>query len=178
MQLILTEDIPKLGEAGDVVKVKPGYGRNYLIPRGKAQLATPGRVRELEHQKRVIEEKVKKEVGALQGKAAEVAKVSLEFEMQSNEEGKLFGSVTNSDIAERLAALGHDVDRRKIALADPIKQIGDHKVNVRLHRHVQVEITLRVIAVGGAPEPEAEEPSTAELAMEEAESRAPAEEGE
>ena len=178
MQLILTEDIPKLGDAGDVVKVKAGYGRNYLIPRGKAQLATPGRVRELEHQKRVIEEKVKKEVGALQGKAAEVAKVSLEFEMQSNAEGKLFGSVTNADIAERLAALGHQVDRRKIALAEPIKQVGDHQVTVRLHRQVKVEIALRVSAVVGAPQPPAEEPSEAELAMEEAELRPQAEDDE
>ncbi len=178
MRVILTEDIPKLGHAGEVVKVKPGYGRNYLLPRGKAQLATEGRVRELEHQQRVIEEKVKKAVRSLEGIGAALANVSLEFEMQSNEEGKLFGSVTSSDIGERLAEQGFEVDRRKIELPEAIKQVGDHAVNVRLHREVQVAISVKVTAVGGAPEPAPEEPSAAEVAMEEAEARAQAEEDE
>ncbi len=169
--MILIEDIPKLGDAGDVVKVKPGYARNYLIPRGKAQLATEGRVKQLEHQKRVIEEKVKKEVASLQGRAAEFSGISLDFEMQSNDEGKLFGSVTSADIATRLAERGVEVDRRKIELGEPIKQVGEHSIRIRLHREVRVEIQVSVISVGGAPEPQAEEPSPAELAMDEAETR-------
>jgi large subunit ribosomal protein L9 len=178
--LILTEDIAKLGDAGDLVKVKPGYGRNYLLPRGLAQLATPGRVRELEHQKRVIEEKTKKAVGVLQGVAADVAKVSLEFQMQSNAEGKLFGSVGNADIAARLKELGHAVERRKIALDEPIKQVGEHIVKIRLHREVQVEIPVNVVSSGIAPEVLAEEElqSRADLAMDEAESLERADEDE
>ncbi len=180
MHLILTEDIPKLGDAGDLVKVKAGYGRNYLLPRGLAQLATPGRVREFEHQKRVIEEKTKKAIGVLQGVAAEVTRVSLEFEMQSNAEGKLFGSVGNSDIAARLKELGHAVERRKIELDEPIKQVGEHLVKIRLHREVRVEIAVRVVSSGIAPESLTEEElqSRAEVAMDEAESLERADEDE
>ena len=180
MQLILTEDIAKLGDAGDLVKVKAGYARNYLLPRGLAQLATPGRVRELEHQRRVIEEKTKKAVGVLQGVAAKVAKISLEFEMQSNAEGKLFGSVGNADIAARLKELGHAVERRKIELDEPIKQVGEQTVKIRLHREVRVEISVKVISSGIAAETldEDEAQSRADLAMDEAETLERADEDE
>lgn len=171
MRLILNEDVPKLGNAGDVVRVKRGYGRNYLIPQGKAQLATDGRVQEIEHHKRVIEEKVKKEVGNLQGLAERMKGAVLKFEMQSNEEGKLFGSVTNQDLAARLTELGFEVARRKIELSDPIKQVGEHQVNVRLHREVQVEISVHVESSGIAPDAPEEEPSAAEAAMETEEAR-------
>ncbi len=172
MRLILTEDVPKLGQAGEVVRVKRGYGRNYLIPQGKAQIATEGRVKEIEHQKRVIDEKVKKEVSALDGVGQRLKGVVLKFEMQSNDEGKLFGSVTNQDLAASLAALGFEVERRRIELGEPIKQIGEHQVNVRLHREVQVEISVSVTSSGIAPDEPEEEPSAAEAAMETEESRA------
>ena len=173
MRLILTEDVPKLGVAGEVVRVRPGYGRNYLIPQGKAQLATAGRVSELEHHRRVIDEKVQKEITTHQAVAAELGKVELSFEMQSNEEGRLFGSVTNGDIQERLGSLGFEVERRKIELSEPIKQVGEHEVNLRLHREVQVPIVVTVVSVGApaeAPEEE-EELTAAEEAMEAAEAR-------
>ena len=171
MRLILNEDVPKLGNAGDVVRVKRGYGRNFLIPQGKAQLATDGRVKEIDHQKRVIEEKVKKEVGNLEGLAQRMKGAVLKFEMQSNEEGKLFGSVTNQDLAARLAEQGFEVERRKIELADPIKQVGEQQVNVRLHREVQVEISVHVESSGIAPDEPEEEPSAADAAMETEEAR-------
>ena len=173
MRVILTEDIPKLGDAGDVVRVKPGYGRNYLIPQGLAHLATAGRVKEIEHNKRVIEERVKKAVKVHEATAARLAGLTLEFEMQSNEEGKLFGSVTNADIQQRLAEQGFEIERRKIELSEHIKQIGEHDVRVRLHREVRVEIKLKVISSGTIAELPAEEveKSRVEVAMEEAEGR-------
>jgi large subunit ribosomal protein L9 len=144
MQVILAEDITKLGHAGDVVRVKAGYARNYLLPRGKAMIATAGRVRELEHKKRVIEEKQRKEIGAHESVARKLSELVLEFDVHSSEEGKLFGSVTNADIAEQIREKGMEVDRRKIEIDDPIKQVGEHKVAVRLHREVKAELTVRV----------------------------------
>ena len=174
MRVILTEDSPKLGDTGEVVKVKPGYGRNYLIPQGLAQLATAGRVKEIEHKKRVIEERVSRDVKVHEATAARLAGVSLEFEMQSNREGKLFGSVTSADIQERLAQQGFEVDRRKIVLGEHIKQLGELAVKIRLHRDVQVEIVVNVISSGKVSElPEEEqERSRLDEAMEEAEARA------
>jgi len=149
MRLILKEDVPKLGDAGDVVTVRPGYGRNYLIPQGKAQLATEGRIQQLDHQKRVIDDRQRKEIGAHEAVARSLDGVALAFEVQVGEEGKLFGSVTNSDIQHRLSERGFELERRKIQLPEPIKQIGDYVVTVRLHREVRAEIKVSV-----APAPE------------------------
>ena len=173
MRVILTEDVPKLGAAGEVVKVKPGYGRNYLLPKGMAELATDGRVKQLEHQKRVIEEKVKKQVSVHQELANRMKSVALSFQMQTNEEGKLFGSVTNGDIQHQLADRGFEIERRKIELSEPIKQVGDVDVNIRLHHDVQFQIVVSVVSSGMPPPPvfEEEELSQAEAAMEEAETR-------
>ncbi len=148
MRVILTEEISKLGEAGDVVTVKAGYGRNYLLPQGKAMLATDGRVNELDHKRRVIEEKEKKAVGYFEERAAQLSQLNLTFEVQASDEGKLFGSVTNADIAARLAEHGFDIERRRIQITEPIKQTGLHEAEVRLHR--EVSITLNVIVVTGA----------------------------
>lgn len=176
MHVILTEDIPKLGEAGELVRVRPGYGRNYLIPQGKALLATDGRVKQLEHQRRVIDEKVKKEISSYRESATGLEKVELQFEMQSNEEGKLFGSVTNADIHKQLIALGFELERRKIELVEPIKSIGVHDVNVRLHREVQVPLKVSVVSSDEPPPEVQEEPSAADQAMLEAETKAEEEE--
>ncbi len=146
MEVILTEDIPKLGSAGDVVRVRRGYGRNFLLPKGKAMLATGGRVKELEHQKRVVEEKQKKEMVVYQGMAEKIALVDLRFEAQASSEGRLFGSVTNADIAGRLAENGYGVDRRKIQLKAPIKQVGEHVASLRLHRDVIIDLLVNVVA--------------------------------
>lgn len=156
MEVILTEDIAKLGHAGDLVRVKDGYARNFLLPRGKALLATRGRVSDLEHKRRVVEEKQRKEVAGLEQVARRISELSLEFEARAGEEGKLFGSVTNADIAGRLAEQGLEVDRRKIELPEPIKQVGEYDVSVRLHREVTAQIAVKVTALD-APPPEAEE---------------------
>ncbi|MBM4334459.1 MAG: 50S ribosomal protein L9 [Deltaproteobacteria bacterium] len=156
IEVILTEDIHRLGNAGDVVRVKAGFGRNYLLPQGKAMLATASRVKQVEHQRRVIDELQKKAVAGFQDLARRVAAVGMTFEMQASPEGKLFGSVTNADIAARLAAGGVEIERRKIVIAEPIKSVGDHAVVVRLHREVQTPIVVKVVAASHAAAESAE----------------------
>ena len=146
IEVILTTDVPKLGEAGNVVRVRPGYARNYLLPQGKALLATRARVSELDHKRRMIEEKVRKDVGAHEAVARRLGETQLEFTRKAGEEGKLFGSVTSGDIVERLAQQGVEVDRRKIVLEHSIKEIGDHAVEIRLHREVRAQIQVKVVA--------------------------------
>ena len=158
IEVILTEDVHRLGNAGDVVKVKAGFGRNYLLPQGKAMLATASRVKQVEHQRRVIDELQKKAVAGFQELARRVVAVDLTFEMQASAEGKLFGSVTNADIAARLAAAGVEVERRKIAIPEPIKTTGEHSVTVRLHREVQTPVVVKVVASGAPVEAAEAEP--------------------
>ncbi len=158
IEVILTEDIHRLGNAGDVVRVKAGFGRNYLLPQGKAMLATASRVKQVEHQRRVIDELQKKAVAGFQDLARRVLAVDMTFEMQASPEGKLFGSVTNADVAARLAAGGVEIERRKIVIAEPIKATGDHAVVVRLHREVQTSIVVKVVASGASTESEESEP--------------------
>jgi large subunit ribosomal protein L9 len=158
IELILTEDIHRLGNAGDVVRVKAGFGRNYLLPQGKAMLATAGRVKQVEHQRRVIDELQKKAIAGFQELSRRVAAIEMTFEMQASPEGKLFGSVTNADIAARLAAGGVEIERRKIVIAEPIKTTGEHTVSVRLHREVQTPIVVKVVASGVTAEATEAEP--------------------
>jgi large subunit ribosomal protein L9 len=145
MRVILTEDVPKLGNAGEVVKVRDGFARNFLMPRGKALLATESRVRDIEHKRRVIEEKVRKEVKGHEKIALQLHKTQLQFPMLAGEDGKLFGSVTSGDIHEKLVAAGVEIDKRRIELAEPIKTLGEHKVEIRLHREVKAEIKVTVV---------------------------------
>jgi large subunit ribosomal protein L9 len=128
VKLILRESVPSLGEAGDLVSVKPGYARNYLIPQGKAIFATESNVQEFEHHKRVVADKVAKELKELGAVKASIESLSLEVKARVGEEGKLFGS-----------------DRRRIELAEPIKQAGEHSVAVKLHRDLVAQLKLRVI---------------------------------
>lgn len=146
VKLILREDVPKLGDAGELVSVKPGFARNYLIPQGKAIVATQANVNELEHHKRVISEKVAKELKDLRAAKDRLESFKLEVSAQAGEEGKLFGSVTTLQIAELVAEKGMKIDRRKIELAEPIKEVGEHQVPVRLHREVIAKLKLVVSA--------------------------------
>jgi large subunit ribosomal protein L9 len=143
-KLILNEDVGKLGAAGDLVAVKPGYARNFLLPEGKAILATDARVKELEHLKRQIAEKVAKERKTLEFEKARIEQLSLEVTAQAGEGGKLFGSVTAMQIAELLAEKGVEVDRRKIDLAEPIKEIGDHSVAIKLKGDIVANVSVKV----------------------------------
>lgn len=146
VQVILREDVDSLGHAGDLVSVKPGFARNYLIPQGKAIAATEASKRELEHQQRVIAEKVRREREALEAERKKYDGVEIEIAAQAGEEGKLFGSVTSAQIAETLLERGLEIDRRRIDLAEPIKALGEHDVVIKLHRDVTATLKVKVIA--------------------------------
>jgi large subunit ribosomal protein L9 len=146
VQVILSEDVHALGEAGDIVSVKPGFARNYLVPEGKAVPATAERVHQVEHQQRVISEKRAKELKDLESVKARLDATKLEIEAQAGQEGKLFGSVTAQNLADLLAEKGLDVDRRKIVLAEAIKTTGEHTVAIRLRSDVVAEFKVTVTA--------------------------------
>ena len=146
VNLILRESVVGLGDAGALVKVKTGYARNYLVPRGKAVTATDANVKELKHQKRVIADKAAKQLLDLNASRDRLAAIRLEVTAQAGEEGKLFGSVTAAQIGELLGERGFAIDRRKIALTEPIKELGEHKVSIRLRGDVIAEITVAVSA--------------------------------
>ncbi len=146
VRLILREDVPKLGQAGEVVSVKPGYARNFLLAEGKAMIATKAKVKEFDHNKRVIAEQQVKDRKDLEAVRRKLQSVVLEVTAQAGEEGKLFGSVTGQRIGELLAEKGLEIDRRKISLAEPIKSVGEHQISIRLHPDLTAEVKLVVTA--------------------------------
>ena len=148
MKVILREDVPNLGRSGELVHVKPGYGRNYLLPRKLAVLANEANVRQLEHDRAVISARQAKLRGNAEEQAKRIHAVSITIARKVGEQEKLFGSVTGLDIAEALAAKGQKVDRRQIHLPEPIKTTGRHEVEIRLHRNVIATIQVDVV-----PEP-------------------------
>ncbi|HVR40332.1 MAG TPA: 50S ribosomal protein L9 [Thermoanaerobaculia bacterium] len=148
MKVILTEEIRGLGTRGDVVAVKDGYARNYLIPKNLAREATTGNLKTIEHEKKkwALLAQQEKEVAR---KAADAVKgVKIQIEKRVGEHGHLFGSVTANEIADALVAKGIEVDKRRIELAAPIKNIGLHDVEVRLHRDVTAQIQVEVVPMG------------------------------
>jgi large subunit ribosomal protein L9 len=145
MKIILREDVEKLGKAGEVVKVKDGYGRNYLIPRQLAVLANVRNMKALDHDRRTIETRAKKTRKTAETTAATLSSISLTLPAKAGEEGKLFGAITSRDIAEALGKAGVTVDRKAIQLADPIKQVGDYKVKIRVAADVFPEISVSVV---------------------------------
>ena len=145
MEIILQEDVANLGAIGEVVKVRDGYGRNYLIPRGLAIEANRRNLRVLEHQKRLTAAKKEKDRQSAQGMSDRIAALSLTIQARAGEEDRLFGSVTNLDIEKALTAQGVTIDRRKIMLAEPIKQLGTYTVPVHLSSDVRGNITVNVV---------------------------------
>ncbi|MEE9578515.1 MAG: 50S ribosomal protein L9 [Gemmatimonadota bacterium] len=145
-QLILRTDVADLGRAGEVVDVKPGYARNYLIPQGLAYAASEGNVRRLEGEHQQAQVSLDQQKDRAEGLAAELEGRSVSFKVKAGEEGKLFGSVTTVDIAEQLASEGVTIDRRDIILEEPIKELGVFRVPVRLHADVRPELTVWVVA--------------------------------
>ena len=146
MQVILRDKIENLGNAGDVVEVKPGYGRNYLIPKGLAYEATQANVRRMEAERAAQGRKDAETLSEARQRAAAIEGVSLTFHARAGQEGKLFGSITSADIADKLAEQGVQIDRRTIELDEPIKALGVTSVPVRLHPQVRPEIKVWVIA--------------------------------
>ena len=145
MKVILREDVEKLGKAGEIVKVADGYGRNFLIPKQLAVPADVRNVRTLEHDKRVIEARAKKARKTAESLAEKIAAVSVTLPARAGEEGKLFGAITSRDIALALEKAGVPVDRKLVLLAEPIKQLGDYKVKVKLGAEIVPEISVSVV---------------------------------
>jgi large subunit ribosomal protein L9 len=152
MEVILREDVPHLGTIGDIVKVRPGYARNYLLPRGLAALADQRNRGALEHERRLVEEKRRRTVTAAESLAQKLAAARIVITARAGDEGKLFGSVTNIDIERALSEQGLTVERRRIRLDEPIKTLGEHKVPITLTAGVPCEVTVTVAAVAAVVE--------------------------
>lgn len=148
MEVILREDVPNLGTIGDVVKVKPGFARNYLLPRGLAVVADSRNRDAMEHQKRVMAEKRERERRYNETAAQKLSALRLTIKARAGEEGRLFGSVTNIDIERTLADHGFTIERRRIRLDEPIKVVGEHSVPIHLGVGVTASITVVVEAEG------------------------------
>lgn len=146
MQIILLEKVVNLGQLGDVVKVKDGYARNFLIPKGKAKRATEANLAEFEQRRAELEKAHADALAAAQEKAAKLDGLMLQITQKAGVDGRLFGSVTNHDIADALKAQGSEVDRGAVRMPHgPLKQVGDHVVTVVLHTDVSVDITVSVL---------------------------------
>jgi large subunit ribosomal protein L9 len=145
MRVILRHEVHNLGDAGDIVKVRPGYGRNFLIPRGLAIPATEGSLRQVEHHKKVADAIRRKNLANAKSLKDRLEGTAVSIRRETGEDDRLFGAVTNRDIAEALHAEGLEVDRRQIVLDDPIKSIGLFTVAVRLHRDITANVRVYVI---------------------------------
>jgi len=145
MKVILKDDVKNVGNMGDIVKVADGYARNYLVPRGLAVEASTKNIKSIEHEKRIIQEKAKKIKSSAQDLSDRISKVTLVMKATAGEEGKLFGSVTTMDIAEALKNEGFDIDKKKISLDEPIKRLGEHTVNVKIHPEITTNVTVQVV---------------------------------
>jgi large subunit ribosomal protein L9 len=151
MEVILKEDIANLGKMGEVVRVREGYVRNYLLPKGLVVAANPKNLKAVEHNKRVVAAQKERALKQTQSLADRVAATSLTIRVRAGEEGKLFGSVTNIQIEKALKTVGLNIDRRKIGLEQPIKALGEYEVPVRLAADVVPALKISVVAAGEAP---------------------------
>lgn len=146
MQVILLEKVVNLGNLGDVVKVKDGYGRNFLIPQGKAKRATTANIAEFEQRRAVLEKQQSDLLVAAQARGEKLAGYLLQVTQKAGVDGRLFGSVTNGDIAEALSAQGFQVAKAEVRMPNgPLKMVGDHPVSIALHHDVVVDITVSVL---------------------------------
>lgn len=144
MKVILTKDLENLGKAGAMVEVKPGYGRNYLLPRQLAVPATEKNVRQLEHQKAGILARAAKEKQNLAAMAQRLSVVEVKFTRKVGEQNKLFGSVTSKDVHEQLTAQGFELERKQVHLPEPLREVGSHEVQVKLHPEVAAKVKVTI----------------------------------
>lgn len=147
--ILLREDVDALGGRGEIVKVKAGYARNYLLPQGLATLATKGNVKQIEQERAALLKRASEEKATAELQKEQMGVIELSFERKAGEGGTLFGSITSMDIAEALQAKGYEIERKRIALRQPIKETGEYTVNVRLHREVVLPVPVKVTAEGG-----------------------------
>ncbi|MGB7209414.1 MAG: 50S ribosomal protein L9 [Pyrinomonadaceae bacterium] len=167
--ILLRDDIDTLGGRGEIVKVRAGYARNYLLPQGLATLATKGNVKQIEGERAALLKKAAVEKSTADAQRDQMSSIELAFERKAGEGGTLFGSVTSMDVAEAIQAKGYEIDRRKIVLKDPIKETGEYTVKVKLHREVVLEIPVTVTAEGGEAETKDEKKGRKAKAQPEAE---------
>lgn len=161
-QVLLREDVDNLGARGEIVKVKAGYARNYLLPRNIAIVASKGNIKQVEQERAALLKKEAKEKSTAEAQAEQMKSIALSFERKSGEHGILFGSVTSMDIAEALQAKGYEIDRKRIVLDETIKELGDYTVRVKLHREVTIEIPVEVLGEGGVRAAKKEEAANAD----------------
>ena len=159
-KILLREDIETLGGRGEIIKVKAGYARNYLLPQGLATLATKANIKQIEGERSALLKKASTEKATAELQAGQMGDISLSFVRKAGETGQLFGSVTSMDIAEALKAKGYETDRRKIVMKDAIKETGDFTVGIKLHREVTIQIPVSVRAEGEAETVKPAEPKS------------------
>lgn len=161
-RVLLREDVDDLGARGEIVRVRAGYARNYLLPRNLAVEATAGNVRGIEQERAALLRKEAKERATAESQSQQMSSLVLEFKRKAGEQGALYGSVTSMDLAEALQERGYEIDRHRIHLREPLKRLGDYTVPVRLHREVTTDLQVRVVPEGEVilghltPEQEAE----------------------
>ena len=146
MEVVLKEDIPNLGQMGEIVRVRDGYARNYLVPRGLVVVASKKNLKALEHEKRVIAQRRERMAKEARSVSDQLSNLTLEFPVKVGEEGRLFGSVTNQDIEKALQSKGMAVERRRILLPEPIKMVGEYEVPVRLAPDVTTHVKVTVLS--------------------------------
>jgi large subunit ribosomal protein L9 len=144
MKVILTKDLENLGKAGALVEVKPGYGRNYLLPRQLAVPATEKNIRQLEHEKAGILSRASKERTNMTAMAQKLSAIEVKFTRKVGDQNKLFGSVTSKDVHEQLVAQGYPIERKQVHMPEPLKEVGTHEVEVKLHPEVTVKLRVTV----------------------------------
>lgn len=173
-KILLREDVDDLGARGEIVRVRAGYARNYLLPRRLAVEATTNNVKAIEQERAALLKKEANERSTAQGQADQLGTLALEFKRKAGEQGALYGSVTSMDIAEELKRRGYEIDRHRIHLREPLKRLGEFAVPLRLHREVTVDLKVKVAAEGEVivghmtPEQEAELTKQGESGKEEA----------
>jgi large subunit ribosomal protein L9 len=148
LQVILKQDVDKLGRAGELVRVKPGFARNYLLPRGMAALATGANIKQIEHERRIALAQAEKVRSVAQGAAAQIEGLTLEIPMQVGEGDRLFGSVTSRDVERALQSRGIEIDRKKLELPDTIKALGEYPITVKLGHDVTATFKIVVTSAG------------------------------
>lgn len=146
MKVILKADVKNFGQIGDIITVKDGFARNFLIPKGLAIEANPKNIKSLEHEKRKIEDIEKKAKSASENLASKIAGLNLIIKAKAGEEEKLFGSITAMDISDALKKEGFEIDKRKIQLEEPIKRLGNYAVNIKIHQDISTKLNINVIA--------------------------------
>ena len=160
-QILLKEDIDNLGGRGEIVNVKAGFARNYLLPGGFAMLATKGNIKQIEQEREQLLKKAAEERSTAEAQLEQMLKLSFTFERMAGESGTLFGSVTSIDVANALEEKGYEIDRRKIILKSPIKELGDYTIPIKLHREVTLELPITVALEGEAVQETLEEETEA-----------------